>query len=209
MKLRAQALRNRKVVIPAALAALGSASLVGYAVVGPRDSGPARLYQQTASALDEYLNRSPGERDEEALLKGKGKGSAKGKSGAMASREVPAGGPEQQALGKIFEAPGAEPEALPGTESPVAETPLADALAANETPSVLAPGGFLPSAPGGGGGGTIGGGGGGGGGGGVDPPPPPGPVPEPSTWALMILGFFFSGFAMRRRARHLHVPAGI
>ena len=42
------------------------------------------------------------------------------------------------------------------------------------------------------------------------PPPPPGildppgvsPVPEPATWAMMILGFFAIGAALRRRARN-------
>lgn len=31
------------------------------------------------------------------------------------------------------------------------------------------------------------------------PPPPPGGVPEPSTWAMMLLGFGFMGSALRRR----------
>lgn len=41
------------------------------------------------------------------------------------------------------------------------------------------------------------------------PPPglldPPGvsPVPEPATWAMMLLGFFAIGAAMRRRTRHV------
>lgn len=199
MRLRFQSLRNKKFAYPAALAAMGAASLVGYAVVGPRDSGPARLLQQTTSALDEYLNRSPGERDETLLMKGKGKGKAsgKGKAGSMASREVPAGAPEQQALGKVFEAPGADAEALPGTETPVPE-----AVALNETPDVFAPGGFGPFEPGGGGGGIVGGGGDGGNPTPTPTPTPPvSPVPEPSTWAMLLLGFFFSGSMLRRKAR--------
>ena len=194
MGLRIRSLRKKRFAFPAAFAAMGAATLVGVAVLGPEDSGPARLLQQTSSAIEDYLNRSPGERDEALLLKGKGKLAGKGKSGSMASREVPAGAPEQAALGKVFEAPAAAPEAIPGTEAPVSETPLAAAAPPGDVPSVLNPGGFVPSPPGGGGGGTIGGGGNP-----PPPPPPPGPIPEPSTWALMLVGFFFSGFAMRRR----------
>ena len=36
----------------------------------------------------------------------------------------------------------------------------------------------------------------------VEPPPPPPPaVPEPGTWATMLLGFGLTGWAMRRRRR--------
>jgi uncharacterized membrane protein YgcG len=54
------------------------------------------------------------------------------------------------------------------------------------------------------GGGSGGGGSGGGGGVGGQPPIPPGPVPsvpEPSTWAMMLLGAAMCGASMRRRNR--------
>ena len=35
----------------------------------------------------------------------------------------------------------------------------------------------------------------------VTNPPPVGAIPEPGTWALMLMGFGFVGAAMRRRAR--------
>lgn len=74
-----------------------------------------------------------------------------------------------------------------------------------------------PGTPGGGGGGpgpigSLPGGGGGGGGGSIStpvdpilppapPPPPVAVVPEPATWAFMILGFGLIGFALRRSRR--------
>lgn len=36
----------------------------------------------------------------------------------------------------------------------------------------------------------------------VDPPGGGSPVPEPATWAMMLLGFFAIGAAIRRRTRH-------
>lgn len=174
-----------------AVLALFCASATGVLVAYPETAeAPLKLMQQTQDALDEFLGRSPGERDNASIMKGK----VKGKSGTFADAEVAAGAPEQQALGKVFEAPSEEPESLPGTE-PV-ETVAADPVApVAAQPSVLAPLAFTPFS--GGGGGLIGGGGGGGGGGG--PNPPVGPVPEPSTWAMFILGFMFIGHALRRR----------
>jgi hypothetical protein len=42
----------------------------------------------------------------------------------------------------------------------------------------------------------------------ITPPPPGGvgAVPEPATWAMMILGFFAVGAALRRRTRQAHEP---
>ena len=41
----------------------------------------------------------------------------------------------------------------------------------------------------------------------VIPPPPTGSVPEPSTWAMMLLGFAMIGRAVRGRGRLLGQPA--
>ncbi len=199
-------LQRKAVSIPAAFAVMTGGAF-GYGILGPQDSATARLYQQASSALDDYLNRSPGERDETALLKGKGKG--KGKDGTMLSRAVPAGEPEQEALGKVFDLPETLPDTLPDAVPAALVLPE---FAASQAPSLLSPGGLFPFAPGsgGGGGGVIGGGGPGGGGpGGGNPgggggPGPVGPVPEPSAWAMMLLGFFFTGSAMRR-AKHRRV----
>jgi hypothetical protein len=34
----------------------------------------------------------------------------------------------------------------------------------------------------------------------IDGTPVPGPVPEPATWAMMVIGFGAVGAAMRRRS---------
>lgn len=81
------------------------------------------------------------------------------------------------------------------------------------SPPPLPPVFFAPP-PGGGVGACCGGGGGGGGGGGTDspPPPPPGvpsvppPVPEPSTWMTMLLGFGLMGWLLRRERAVTLVP---
>jgi hypothetical protein len=70
-------------------------------------------------------------------------------------------------------------------------------------PAVVPGGGPAPVVLiGGPGGGGPGGGPGGGGGGGRPPlPPPVSPVPEPGTWAMMIVGFFGLGSAVRASRR--------
>jgi hypothetical protein len=41
------------------------------------------------------------------------------------------------------------------------------------------------------------------------PPPPPGGVPEPATWAMMLLGFFGLGGAMRSAKRRERAERGV
>src|SRR3546814_18514842 len=52
-------------------------------------------------ALDRYTGRSPGERGETDILKGK----ARRIADRLFGRRVNSGGPEQRALGKIFDTP--------------------------------------------------------------------------------------------------------
>lgn len=79
-------------------------------------------------------------------------------------------------------------------------------------------GGLSPtSTPGGGGGGGVvivpppgdPNPGGGGGGGGTLPDPGPPAVPEPETWAMIILGLIVVGFAMRRRPLAGRIGGGL
>lgn len=145
-----------------------------------------------------FAGRSPGERGEGALLPTK----------------LAKAGPEERVLSQVRDRdpgvgdpppdPGLLPDAgLPGApgEGALPGGPAGgNSFAPFGAPFGDAgdpPGGFIPTGrsftqpPGGGDGGIV---------------PPPGGgiasgVPEPGTWAVMILGFFAVGWAMRRRAQ--------
>lgn len=161
-----------------------------------------RLVENGSNAVQAFLGRSPGERGATDILKGKAKR-------ALAKDDVPTGKPKptQRALGKTFDDP-LTTLAGPLTQAPAVEflpvdaaptTPLIPALALTVPGGS---GGFTPVGGGFIGGGGGGGSGGGGGDGGVIPPPPAPPpvaaVPEPSTWALMLIGFAAVGASIRR-----------
>src|SRR3546814_16965320 len=59
---------------------------------------------QSSDALDRYTGRSPGERGENDILKGK----ARRIADRLFGRRVNSGGPEQRALGKMFDTPPEE-----------------------------------------------------------------------------------------------------
>jgi hypothetical protein len=140
--------------------------------------------------LSLFAGRSPGERGEGALLSTK-----------------PGHGPEERVLSTVRDrdpvgaAPPAEdPGFLPDSALPGA--PAENALPASSVAGdQFAPFGVPFSGSGDPGGGFIPGGG-------SRLLPPSGPpdppltsgIPEPATWAMMILGFFAVGWAMRRRA---------
>ena len=151
-----------------------------------------RLVENGSNAVQAFLGRSPGERGATDILKGKAKR-------ALAKDDAPIGQPKptQRALGKTFDDPLLS-LAGPLTPAPVVEfLPFDAAPAAGSIPALAltvsgGSGGFTPVT-----GGFIGGGGGGGG---VVPPPPPpvAAVPEPSTWALLLIGFAAVGASIRR-----------
>jgi len=145
---------------------------------------------QTARSFLAMLNdRSPGQRTEGELVKSK----------ARVVVDLPA----QRALGKVREPmPEEFAEALaPPLPEVLAIAPDAPVfeIAAFKTPG----GSAVPLG--------AGGGGGGGGGGGDDEDPPGQPpqqepptvqsVPEPGTWAMLLLGFGMTGWTIRLRRR--------
>jgi len=136
--------------------------------------------------------RSPGTRNDARLVSTK-KGHGAPRTEYVLSASEP--GPDE-----------AVPMALADTADPAF---LPDVAAAATPPVLLAAG--LPGVPRGGGyfpfgGGTSGpgpggGGGGGGGNGGETPEPPIPSIPEPASWAMLMLGFFTIGHIMRRERR--------
>jgi hypothetical protein len=160
------------------------------------------VFAQTSDAIDRFMGRSPGERGETDLLKGK----ARKIADRLLGRPAGDGEPEQRALGKIFDTP---PEESLNQLAPAPDpAPFAEPLPAAGTP--LGSTGGVPGGTGGGFPGFPGG---------IvpvvppgppvtpidpptPPPPPPVPaVPEPGTWALMLIGFGLCGAALRRRKK--------
>lgn len=180
---------------------------VGTSLVYPNAAyGVARQAEKLADLLDA---RSPGKRQVGELTKLKARL-------LESASPLP---PEERALGKVFP-PRARSDGLPDLPETLA-IPLFDSTAGAPLSlplflpeTVPATGGgsaFLPSEPGAGGfilppaGQTA-----------VNPPPPtslPGEpevpaVPEPSTWAIMIIGFAMCAAAMRRRKASAWAPQG-
>ena len=179
---------------------------------GPSGGLAARLGGAVASQLSgagsDLLTmlglRSPGERKQGELADTKGHRSA----------HVSSAVPHQRALAKVR--PPTKLTNQPVPVNPDSIQSLADAVTPAPTGAPVAallPGNILPGV-----GPSIGpifGGGGGGGGISIAPPviPPLAPpvtsaVPEPSTWAQMLLAFWAVGIAFRR-ARRRKVPRGV
>lgn len=170
-------------------------------------AGPAAQAKASFQTLSEFIHRSPGERGEVDRLKGTIE------SGFVPPLDAPSPqNPSQRALGKIFkpepfgifalqEGP-IEPLIIPiesvGTPAGLVPFgPANNALGPFSSGASVVPGSLAvapsPSSP------SDGGGSSGGGGGNENPAPPSvGAVPEPSTWALILMGFFSVGLGLRR-----------
>ena len=157
---------------------------------------------QSSDALDRFTGRSPGERGETDILKGK----ARRIADRLFGSRVNSGGPEQRALGKIFDTPPEDSiNELSQTPGPIALTdpvptgllPLGDtggAPAGADSGLPGFPGGISTVVPPGTSVTPI------------DPttpgvPPPVAAVPEPGTWASMLVGLGLCAAALRRRRR--------
>ena len=196
-----------------AVAAIGlMAILVGYDQgltpwAWARTADPFRsahsFVQSEASfqTLSDFVNRSPGERGEIDVTKGSSEIGLLHQGDRLSP--IPR---SQRALGKVFEPEPFTTDLAQQGPIELLTTPMAD---------ISAPTGLLPidpmiSASSGNGAiantipgsiilGPSGTSSSGGGQGGNNPRPPPlAAVPEPSTWALLLIGFFGTGFVLRR-----------
>lgn len=185
--------------------ATGGGILLSVALLAADDRATALIAQAFRDPSSILGQRSPGARGAAGFSKDKLAMVKTPPYTQVAS--IPGTPPSQRVLsGGRPGIPGVVPSAAtplasyPNFVSPAGSAPGASGAGVT-APGFIGPGGGL--VPGG-----IGGGGAGGGvvppggGGGVTPPPPTVvPVPEPGTWAMMILGFGMIGGMMRRRAR--------
>ncbi|OYW46575.1 MAG: hypothetical protein B7Z08_12095 [Sphingomonadales bacterium 32-68-7] len=205
-------------MIGAAILLLAASVPVALSVNSSRaDAAPnAGVTAGTGSdALADLENRSPGER-----LVGVAMKAARAVSQALGVSPAEPEKRAERALPRPPAAPAGEEIAfaIPDPAAPLlpTEAPELAGLPGELGPLASLPGpsfsggfGYVPVS---GGGGSIGGGGGPGGttpggeGGGA---PPVSAVPEPATWAMMIMGFGLLGGAMRRQSRKNRLALGL
>ncbi|WP_308517887.1 PEPxxWA-CTERM sorting domain-containing protein [Sphingomonas flavescens] len=203
------AMQRRKLRLVAgacAIALAGSGAFLS--LVGVTGSDAVAAAVQQAQSLTQLLDqRSPGERVAGAQTKHKKIQHALAK---VRTRERPAG-PSTSELAKVLMPTGpvgadaaiVPPVAIAGPAPQLADF-VAPPAAPGGGPPIVGPGGSPGGSPGG-----IGGGGGSPGG-----PPiiyrpeetktPVAAVPEPSTWAMMLLGFGLMGWRVRRTKARQH-----
>mgnify|MGYP000176760204 CR=1 FL=1 len=172
-------------------------TLVAVGAAAPFTDLPVRGIGGVPDVMSMLHKRSPEQRPEGALASAKGRVSA-----VLPAAVAPAAPPKVASVAAPAGKPPIVTYAVPETPMvlPAAVVPaVASALPLAATPAAAGGGLFIPPliVPGGGGGGitTL-----------VTPPtstpnPPVPGVPEPATWAMMIIGFGLLGALLRRRRR--------
>jgi hypothetical protein len=182
------------------IAGLGVAAAIAISAIGDGSGLSARAAQADAAALLDA--RSPGEREAGILLASKPAREPKSMIMSMAQeRENGVPALVERALGRLGPSASADvPDLIPLPDLLLDGSPVQALASALGLPRSGAP---VPSFAGGlplpGGGGSGGGGGGGPGSETPEPNPPVvSPVPEPSSWIIMIAGFVLVGWVLRR-----------
>jgi len=195
--------RRTAIVFSALIAATIPASL---AILGVGSSDMARAAESGAKSLAELLGqRSPGERTQAELTKMKKTRALAKVRHAAATPAVK--GPSPLTLARILLPPVEDLPVDLGNPMVTAQAPQPLSFYVSPPPGAGG-GGIVVTPPGPGGGGTV-----------VTPPgekppgdifpprpselvvPPPA-VPEPGTWAMMLLGFGLMGWSLRRDRVH-------
>lgn len=196
--------RRRLVAGACAVVLLGSGAMLSMAGVTGSDAVAAAVSQ--AKSLAELLDqRSPGDRGAGALTKTKRVHQALTK---LRGKPAPPLTPSASELARLLLPPAPLVPVQTGVPVALAGPPPTLGEIIGPPPSA-GPGGVLVSPPGGGGGSP--------GGGGSGPIVYPGhdtkdvitapAVPEPGTWATMLLGFGLIGWRIRRSAARRLLPA--
>lgn len=194
--IRRRARRKSRRILLALAGAFAFVTAAPFSIAALTDSAVPLPGVETARSFLALMNdRSPGRRTSAELTKVK-----------LVQTK-----PKQRALGKILEPDEVPPAFVEALAPPPELLPMVLAPEVNPIVPAFASlppgGGFTP--PGGGGGGCCGGGG-------PTPPgpenpppppPPPSPVPEPGTWATMLLGFGMIGWILRRQRRRVRPAA--
>jgi hypothetical protein len=185
--------RMRRRVIAAGCASLLLGGALSLSLSGLTAADALYASAQKARSLAEMLGqRSPGERTEAQLTKTKrARALARHRLPILTDRPLK---PNAMDLAKILLPPATDVPVSIANPVPMMQVPPTSLASI-----IVPPGGGAPivTPPGGSGGGTPGGG---------SPPlitPPTSPelipaVPEPGTWAMMLLGFGFIGWRVRR-----------
>lgn len=193
---------GRSLLVPVAAGVLCAFVVDSVAVGG---QGRAALTQMVKDPAAMFEGRSPGERGNGAMFQTKNK--AVGTPSERTLSNIPVVPAQDVGLPVVGDAADpvatalfAQPEAPPADGIPSTDVPISPAgIFAPSQSFVPIFGGGTPADSGGNPGGGNPGGGNPGGGDSSTPPPPA--VPEPATWASLILGLFTAGAVLRYQRR--------